>query len=303
MSVTVRARSKPKPWVRKLRKALQPTNLFANISLILICAMCLLPIIWTASSSLKERDELFQTYPSLLPRRPSLGNYRWLFTRRDLSMLPLNTLNSLKVSLGAVALQTVLATMAGYGFARLEFKGRDLLFYSLIMLMFVPRAGGLMALYELMDFLHLRNSHLGLVLLFPSAISVALFIMRQTFLAIPKELEESAVIDGANTWQVFLKVALPMATGGVTVVAIFEFVYTWGEYLITLTMLDFRELETLSIAIAKIRGWSALFTSGAYCSYGTENAAYMVAMMPVIIVFILMQRWFVRGLTEGILKF
>jgi len=219
-----------------------------------------------------------------------------------MSQIPLNTLNSFKVAAIAVVVQTTLATMAGYAFARLEFRGRDLLFYLLIMLMFIPRAGGLMALYELMDFLHLRNSHLGLALLFASAMSTAVFVMRQNFLAIPHELEESAIIGGADTWQVFLKIAIPMAKGGMVVVALFEFLYAWGEYLITLTMIDYAELQTLSVAVSKISGWAALFTSSAFSTYGSEAAAHVVAMVPVILIFILMQKWFIRGLTEGILK-
>lgn len=277
-------------------------NLLVNLSLFLIVIICLVPFLWSVSSSLKGRDELFQTLPSLLPREPTLGNYYWIFTRRDMSMIPINMFNSFKVTLLAVAIQTSLATMAGYAFARLDFKGRDLMFYGLILLIFVPRAGGLMAVYELMDYLNLRNSHIGLALLFSSAMSTAVFIMRQNFLNIPRELEESATIEGANTWQVFLYVAVPLAKGGMVVVALFEFLYVWGEYLMTRTLIDFPELETLSVAVAKISGWAALFTSSAFSTYGAEAAAHVVAMTPVIIIFILMQRWFIRGLTEGILK-
>jgi ABC-type glycerol-3-phosphate transport system permease component len=288
--------------IGKLRKNLQPGNLFVNVALILISLMCLLPFIWSVSSSLKSRDELYQVHPTLFPRRPTLGNYQWILTRRDMSEIPLNTWNSFKVAMFAVVIQTTLATMAGYAFARLEFRGRDILFYMLIMLMFIPRAGGLMALYELMDFLNLRNSHVGLALLYASAMSTAVFVMRQNFLAVPRELEESAIIDGANTWQVFFKIAVPMAKGGMVVVALFEFLYAWGEYLINLTMIDYPELQTLSVAVSKISGWAALFTSSAFSTYGSEAAAHVVAMAPVIIVFIVMQRWFIRGLTEGILK-
>lgn len=287
---------------KSLRKHLRTDVLLINLSLIVIVVICLLPFVWSVSSSLKGRDELFQTVPSLLPKEPTLGNYYWIFTRRDMSMIPLNMFNSFKVTLGAMVIQTALATMAGYAFARLEFRGRDLMFYSLIMLLFIPRAGGLMAVYELMDFLNLRNSHLGLMLLFPSAISTAVFIMRQTFLSVPRELEESAILDGANTWQVFLNVGVPLAKGGMVVVALFEFLYVWGEYLITRTLIDFPEMETLSVAVAKISGWAALFTSSAFSTYGAEAAAHVVAMVPVILVFILMQKWFIRGLTEGILK-
>jgi ABC-type glycerol-3-phosphate transport system permease component len=281
---------------------MQPGTLFVNLSLIFISLICLLPFVWSVSSSLKGRDELFETVPTLLPRRPTLGNYQWIFTRRDMSAIPLNMFNSFRVALTAVVIQTTLATMAGYAFARLEFKGRDLLFYILIMLRFIPQAGGLMALYELMHFLKLRNSLEGLALLYASAMSTAVFIMRQNFLAVPRELEESATIDGASTWQVFFKIAIPMARGGMVVVALFEFLYAWGEYLIALTLLDYPELQTLSIAISKISGWAAMFTSTAFSTYGSEAAAHVVAMLPVILVFILMQKWFIRGLTEGILK-
>jgi ABC-type glycerol-3-phosphate transport system permease component len=288
--------------IQTIRRNFQWSNLLVNLSLLLIILICLLPFLWAVSSSLKGRDELFQTLPSLFPKQPTLGNYQWIFTRRDMSMIPLNMFNSFKVSLGAVVIQTILATMAGYAFARIDFKGRDLLFYSLILLIFIPRAGGLMAVYELMDFLGLRNSHLGLVLLFPSAISTAVFIMKQNFLSIPRELEESAIIEGANTWQVFLYIAMPMARGGMVVVALFEFLYVWGEYLMTRTLIDFPELQTLSVAVSKISGWAALFTSSAFSTYGSEAAAHVVAMAPVILIFILMQKWFIRGLTDGILK-
>jgi len=285
-----------------LRRNLRLSTLAVNLSLLLICAVCLLPVVWTISSSLKNREELYMLTPSLIPREPTLENYTWMLTRADMSRLPLNLWNSLKVSMGAVIIQCITATMAGFAFARLEFRGRDLLFYSLIMLMFVPRAGGLMALYELMEFLHLRNSHLGLMLLFPSAISVALFVMRQNFLGVPRELEEAAIIDGANTWRLFWDVDVPFVRGGIAVVAIWEFIYVWGEYLITLTMIDFPELETVAIAVTKLEGWAAHFTSTLLAGYGAESAAYVVAMMPVILVFILLQNWFVRGLSEGILK-
>jgi multiple sugar transport system permease protein len=86
------------------------------------------------------------------------------------------------------------------------------------------------------------------------------------------------------------------------VVALFEFLYVWGEYLMTLTLIDFPELQTLSVAVAKVSGWSALFTSSAFSTYGAEAAAHVVAMAPVILIFILMQKWFVRGLSEGVLK-
>ena len=288
--------------VRMLRRNLQVNTLLVNLALLAIIVFCLLPFVWSVSSSLKGRDELFQTLPSLLPKAPTLGNYQWIFTRRDMSMIPLNMYNSFKVAFIAVTIQTTLATMAGYAFARLDFRGRDLIFYTFILLIFIPRAGGLMALYELMDFLNLRNSHFGLALLYASGMSTAIFIMKQTFLGVPREIEESAIIEGANTWQVFLNVAMPLAKSGMVVVALFEVLYVWGEYLIARTLLDFPEIDTLSVAVSKVNGWSALFTSSAFSTYGAEAAVHVVAMLPVIVIFIVMQKWFIRGLTDGVLK-
>lgn len=290
------------PLSRTIKRNLQPANLFVYISLALICLACLLPVVWTISASFKDRFELYQATPTLLVRHPTLANYEFIFTRPDMSRLPLNMWNSVRVTMMSVLIQCVIASMAGFAFGRLEFPGRDAIFYLLIILMFVPRAGGLMAMYELMSFLHLRNSLMGLAFLFSSAISVALFVMRQNFLGVPRELEEAAIIDGAGTWTLFLSVDIPFVKGGIAVVAIWEFIYVWGEYLITLTMLDHPELETVAIAVTKLKGWSAHFTSTLLASYGAESAAYVVAMMPVIIMFIMLQKWFVRGLSEGILK-
>jgi ABC-type glycerol-3-phosphate transport system permease component len=284
------------------RNMLDPEHLIINLSLTIICIVALFPVIWVISASFKTFDELYKTTPSLIVRNPTLANYQWMLTRPDMSRVPLNLWNSFKVAIGAVVLQCIMASMAGFAFARLNFRGRDLLFYLMIILMFIPRAGGLMAIYELMAFLKLRNSHMGLMLLFSSTISVALFIMRQNFLGVPREVEDSALIDGANTWRLFWNVDLPFARGGVVVVAIFQFVYVWGEYLITLTLLDFPELETISIAVTKLRGWADRGATDLLAGYGTESAAFVSAMIPVILVFILMQKYFVRGLTEGVLK-
>lgn len=285
-----------------LTRSLRPGTLFVILALVLISLACLLPVVWTVSASLKNREELYLATPALIPRAPTFANYTWVFSQADMSRLPLNLWNSVKVTLGSVVIQCITATMAGFAFARLEFRGRDLIFYLLILLMFVPRAGGLMALYELMDFLHLRNSHVGLMLLFPSAISVALFVMRQNFLGVPRALEEAAIMDGANTWQLFWHVDVPLVKGGIAVVAIWEFIYVWGEYLTTLTLIDFPELETVSLAVTKLQGWGAHFTSSLLAGYGAEAAAYVIAMAPVILMFVLLQKWFVCGLSEGILK-
>lgn len=286
----------------RVKRSFRPSQLLINLALLTVVLVCLFPVYWTLISSLKGRDEIYESNPSLWIKQPTIENYKWVLTQRHTSMIPLNLLNSFKVAFGSIAIQLFIVTLAGYAFARLDFRGRDAIFYFLILMMFIPRAGGLMATYELMHALHLRNSHLGLMLLFPSPVSVALFIMRQSFLAVPRELEESAMIDGANIWQVFLRIALPMVQSAMIVVAIFEFVYVWGDYLITFTLIDRPELYTISVAIKQVTGWFTLFVSSAFSTYGADNAAFMIAITPVVLVYVIMQRWFVRGLQEGILK-
>lgn len=276
--------------------------------MIAFCLIILVPLLWAVSASFKGPQELYQAVPSLIPSHPTLDNYAYMLTK--LADFPVYMRNSFIVSFGTVFLVVVVSGLAGYAFARMEFKGRDLIFVALIMLIFVPRSGGLMALYELMSFLHLRNSLLGLILLFSGALSTPIFIMRQTYLSVPKEIEDAGRIDGANWLQLFWFLAVPLGTAGMVVVAIFTFVAVWGDYLITLTMIDQDSLLTISVGVQKLltsMSNSSVFTgstyTGKFATYGTDCALLLTAAAPVVILYILLQHWFVRGLSEGVLKF
>jgi len=279
-------------WVWRRRGSIA-----VRVVLWLLLAYFLFPIIWTVSSSLKTRAELYQTTPSVITLQPTLENY--FYALRKIVGFDTYYRNSLIVTLGAVVLQTAVATLGGYGFARLRFKGRDFVFYSMIMLIFVPRAGGLMAQYELMNFLGLRNSLVGLILLFSAGLAIPCFIMRQAFLNLPGDYEDAARVDGCNRFQAFWFVMLPMATGSAAVVALFEFIRVWGEYLVTLTMIDDRNFFTLGIGTAMtLIGTTVEF--GEFTSYGAQAAAYSMVVAPVAIFYLALQRWFVRGLMEGL---
>jgi len=257
----------------------------------------LLPFVWTVSASLKTRQELYAELPSLITLNPTIANYTYVWRRMPDFFIQFR--NSFVVTSGAVLLQVAVASIAGYAFARLRFGGRDLIFYTLILLTFVPRAGGLMAQYELMSFLHLRNSLLGLILAFAAGVPIPIFIMRQTFMNLPSAFEDAALIDGCNRFQAFWRVMLPMATGGMLVVGLFEFIRVWGEYLFTLTMIDQPNLYTLGIGIAMSFVGLAL-EDGEFTSYGAEAAVYLLTSAPVLILFIVFQRMFIRGMLEGL---
>lgn len=272
-------------------------GLLLRLVLWLFLLAFLLPFVWTVSASLKTRQELYVELPSLLTLNPTLANYGYVWRRMPAFFLQFR--NSFLVTSGAVLLQVAVTALAGYAFARLRFRGRDLIFYTMILLTFVPRAGGLMAQYELMSFLHLRNNLFGLILAFAASVPIPIFIMRQTFLNLPAVFEDAALIDGCNRFQAFWRVMLPMATGGMLVVGLFEFIRVWGEYLFTLTMIDQPDLYTLGIGIAMSFVGLAL-EDGEFTSYGAEAAVYLLTSAPVLILFIVFQRMFIRGMLEGL---
>ncbi|MBM3187609.1 MAG: carbohydrate ABC transporter permease [Chloroflexi bacterium] len=269
--------------------------------LIALVIVCLFPILWVLSSSFKLREELYQATPSLLVRNPSLENYRFIV--KELPEIPLMLRNATELCIIVVVGKLILSTLAAYPLARMDFPGREALFLIFILSIFIPRAGGLMATYELLNMLRLRNSIPGLALYWCGQLTTPLFIMRQTFLGIPREVEDAAYIDGASTLQVILRIAVPMSATGMVVVVLNEFVFHWGEYLTAYTMIDDSSKYPIGVGIALVRGWGTTFTSQMTATYGAESAGYLVCIAPVIIVFVLLQKWFIRGLTEGILKF
>jgi len=282
------------------RRGLRRGTLLIHAILWFALAFFVIPIIWSVSASLKGRGELFATYPTLFPHQPTLTNYVYAVTR--IGPFPTYFLNSVIVTAGAVSLIVIASSLAGYAFGRLRFRGRDLIFYSLVVQLFLPRAGGLMALYEEMHLLGLRNSLPGLVLLFAGGLAIPIFIMRQTYFNIPGEFEDAAAIDGASRWQTFWNVIAPMGTAGMVLVAIFTFIEIWGEFLVTLTMIDDPDKFTLALGVANLQLGTTSWVDAEIIPYGTEAAAYILTALPCVVVFILLQKWFVRGLTEG-LKF
>ncbi len=269
----------------------------ARIVLYILLLFFVVPLVWTVSASLKSRDELYKATPSLITLHPTLINYTYaLRTLHDFGFL---YRNSIIVTVGAVILQTSLATLAGYGFARLRFRGRDLIFYTMVLLIFVPKAGGLMVQYELMNFLGLRNSLTGLIVAFSAGLALPIFIMRQAFLHLPADFEDAAALDGCNRFQTFRFIMLPMVTGAMVVVALFEFIRVWGDYLFTLTMLDDQKKFTLGIGMVQQFTGPAL-EFGQFTTYGGQAAAYIMAAAPTVLFFLCLQRWFVRGLLSGL---
>jgi ABC-type glycerol-3-phosphate transport system permease component len=280
------------------------SSLLMHGTLLVVSIFTIFPLWWCFISSLKGVKELYSAAPTLWPQSPSLANYQVLTGQGQSLNLGQQTLNSVIVTGGAVTLTTLVATMAGYGFARIRFRGRDGIFVVFLLTTFVPPLAGMMAQYELMDNLHLRNSLPGLILLLASGVTVPVFIMRQSFLAVPQELEDAARIDGTSRWGFFLRIGIPMVSAAMTVVVLIQFVYIWGEYVLTYTMEDSASLYTLAVAVQQVvmPGASTADVPG-FSAYGGYSALAVLTAVPVIVLFIVLQKWFVRGLAEGALKF
>jgi ABC-type glycerol-3-phosphate transport system permease component len=285
-------------WVRR-------SDLLMHLIMVVVLFIIFLPLIWMISTSFKGRLEFATNPAGLIPWDFSLVNYRYMFS--SIELLPVYMRNSFILAFGTAAIQVFVSSLAGYAFARMRFRGRDLIFAAMLISIFIPKTGGLMALYELMAFLHLRNSLFGLTLLFASTVPVSIFIMRQTFLAIPKEIEEAALVDGAGWFTVFWRIALPLASGGMVIVATLAVITSWSDYLITYTMIDRDDQMTISVGIQKLLA-SSYETSLAprfrnqLAGEAADAAMLLFATLPVIIFYAVLQRWFMKGLIEGAVK-
>jgi multiple sugar transport system permease protein len=291
--------------IKSFRTWLRESNLGTHIVMVIVLLVIFVPVLWLIGTTFKDRLEFSTNTAAIIPSHFSLINYEYMFTA--IEQLPTYMANSFILAIGTTLIQVFCSSLAGYAFSRLQFKGRDLIFVAIIVSMFIPRSGGLMALYELMTFLHLRNSVLGLILLFGSGVPVTIFIMRQTFLSVPKEIEESALIDGANWFLVFWKIALPLAAGGIVVVATLAFIGAWSDFITTYTLIDRDSQMTISVGIQKVLATSyesALSPRfrGQFAGEASDATMLVFAAFPVVLIYALLQKWFMKGLMEGAVK-
>ena len=256
----------------------------------------LLPLLWIASSSVKSVPEQYRVPSTILPYEPTLEGYT--FVLQNVPLLPVYYFNSLVVACAATLGTVAIACLAGYAFGRLDFTGRDRVFWGLVISMFLPTSiTSLFATYELIDRLGLLDTQLGLILPYTGmGMIFATFIMRSVFMTIPGELEDAARIDGAGPFQTFWRVMLPLAANGLVVILILSFINHWGEYLLARTLTTQKAL-TLPVIIAGFQPQAGEW------HFSTMAAAYMLMFFPAFVVLAIVQRWFMRGLTEGAIKF
>ena len=273
-------------------------KLFTHIILILVCVISLLPFLWLLSTALKGRAENIFAYPPVfIPKDLTLFNFKEV-----LRLVPIidYVINSTVVAAITVILNVILSALAAYPLARMNFMGKRITFFAILATIMVPFQAIMLPVYIIPLKLHLVDSYstimgyLGLIL--PFAVNAfGIFLMRQAFLAIPKEIEESAVIDGCNSWQIFTKLLLPLVKPAMATLAIFTFVGSWGEFLWPSIVLTNEKLFTLPVGINNLQ-------SAFSADYRLVAAGSIISIIPIVLFFLLLQRYFISGTTEGSVK-
>jgi multiple sugar transport system permease protein len=278
------------------RRAFSAGKLLDLAALVVLGAgaiLMIMPFLWMFSTSLRPSAESYKLPPAWLPTEWRVENYAAVFG----SSVPIVAfaLNSIKVTLLVTIGQLVSCSMAGFAFARLRFPGRNLLFILLLASLMVPGQVKIIPIFIIMRRLGLVDNHWALIL--PGLTSAfGVFLMRQFFLTLPQELLDAAKIDGAGPWTSFLRIALPLAGPSLAALTIITFNGTWNNFFNPFIFINTWEKMTLPLGITALRGYMA---SG---NASVVMAAVALAIAPMLIIFLLAQRWFIAGVTRTGIK-
>src|SRR5262245_33703223 len=268
-------------------------SVFAGL-VVAFVVFLLFPILWMIVTALKPEAEIFVRQPTLLPIAPTLENLQRVLTRTH---LPIFLKNSLITAGGSAALTTVLAALAAYGFAKFSFALRRPLMLLMISAQMFPFAVLLISLYPMLKSAELLDTRFGLVLSYiVFALPTGVYMLYTFFARIPSDLIEAARIDGASELTILTRVVAPLSLPGLIAVAVYAFMWAWNDLFYALTIVTSNELRTVG------PGLLLEFFGEMQQDWGGAMAASLLASLPVVLAFALMQRWFVEGLTAGAIK-
>jgi len=257
-----------------------------------VAAACVFPLMWMVSSSLKTQQTIF-TDLGLWVAHPHWRNYYVAWTRGNFGEYFFNSLFYTAVVVGGVI---ITASMAAYAFSRLKFPGRNIMFVIVISTMMIPIPGSFIALYVLLNKLGLINTRLGYILpQINGGLALGIFLLKTFFDKLPQDLEDAARIDGCNKFQVYLHVAMPLAKPAIAVLAVFNALAVWNEYLLANLVLSDPHLMPLQKGL--------MVFQGAYITeYPLLMAGITISIIPILTLYFLMQRYIVAGITAGAIK-
>lgn len=266
---------------------------FGYLILGLIALSMLIPFFAMLSLSFSPNNSIFSYPPSIFPQKPTLYNYVDVF-----SSIPVFRyfLNSLIVAVITTIGQVLISAFAGYAFARLKFKGSNLIFLIILITMMIPPQVNIIPLFFLMREMHLIDTYQALII--PGFFGgFGIFMFRQFFLNLPKDLEESSRIDGCNIFQTFYKIALPLAAPIIATLAIFTFISSWNSFMWPLIVTNSDSMRTLPVGLAIFKGSFREITL-----WGDLLACAVICTIPTVIVFLVGQKYFINDLLKGSLK-
>lgn len=251
------------------------------------------PFIMMVSTSFKPQAFVLEIPPRLLPEQATLENYARAWTSNGFALY---FLNSVIVAAAHVVGVLGLGSMMAFAFARFEFAGKRVLFYALLLTLMIPGMMLIIPQFLLARDLGVLNTRAGLVLFYiASQLAFITFLLRGFFESVPRELEDAMHVDGAGPWRVYWHLMLPLSRPALATAGIFAFLFAWDEFVWALTIINQPDLRTLPIAIALFQGAHAT-------AWGLVFAASIIAIVPVIVVFVVFQRHFVSGLQAGAVK-
>lgn len=263
------------------------------IGVALLVLVSVFPFLWMALSSIKSLRELYTVPPVWLPEMPTLEHYKTVLFQ---SNIPRYFLNSTIISVGSTAVALLLAIFASYGFARFRFRGKAASQAFILLGQLIPTAAIIVPLFIILRVLGLVNTYLGLILVYTIiTLPLSVWMLTSYFRAIPVELEEAAIIDGASRLGILFRITLPLSLPGIVAITIYAFVTTWNEFIFALVLAQDYRVKTLPIGIAE-------FSTEFNVDWGAVMAASLLMTVPITILFMLMQRMFIGGLTAGAVK-
>jgi multiple sugar transport system permease protein len=279
--------SEPTRPARRRRRLEGRTRWWLYIVLGLGLAAMIMPFVWMILGAFKTDAEIRQYPTDFWPKEPTLDNFVTLFARLDFATF---FFNSVVVAVFVTLGNIVFCSMVGYALAKLEFRGKKLLFALVLSTLMVPGVVTFVPLFVLTANLGLVNSYPGLIL--PFLITpLGVFLMRQFMLGLPDELIEAARIDGASEWRIFLRVIMPLCGPAIATLTILTFLASWNNFLWPLVVATTEDMYTLPVALA-------LYSVGQNAArYGLMMAGAVVVVVPVLIVFVALQRYFVQGIS------
>lgn len=268
-------------------------RIFTYVALSIVTVCLLFPFLWMVSTSLKGPTEIFSPTPNWIPKRITFEHYRSIWTETP---FPIYFKNSLIVSSATAGITLLVGTFLAYGLARFKFKGRRVLENTLLVTQMFPLVLMIIPIFLIFIRLSLLNTYTALIIAYCTfALPFATMMLKSYFEALPKDLEEAALIDGCTPVSALARIVLPLAAPGIAAVGLFAFILAWQEFLIALTITRTTDMRTLPVGISMMIGFREVL-------WGPLMAGSVIIALPVVILFTYFQKYLISGLTMGAVK-